>query len=788
VLRGTVSVSAGARTAGAVPLTLELARPGRYTLRLKAASADGTREIFHRFLKLAPLAHPRFLYRAEDTPQISRRIKKYPLLFKRYADWLDRESGQPGFLPKTLRGSWGQNMPIENPRWHAIALQFSDLFLRPGATNAHTALLRPLLATAGGYNTWQGDYEFGGAHTILNDLMIPNSTAALANVTSGYNRKNHYLREGELQGGVFPDYLLALKEPLAPKDRATLYRIAMELNNYDGYFKAHAGNRGGNWFHDTTTWCRCPIHSMTRTFLWCRNFFDEPDFFTRPHMAGMLTLQSYVFPRYDTLAFLPHGSVRETYDKTNNTAALRWALSGLSRQPLEKTYYQGVFDCIARLNGPMTNEQDEVNALLRNGSAAVIPMYLALGWLDPDRKGVQWEEMPPGMLFDVEGAACMKSGWDTNMTDIYFVSGVKDISYRALPNHFHLFKAGEMVVGAIRQGDHANPVSFFGNCVRVGEDERYPFHTSPAWGYYRQSERWLTDRRSPLGTTYMYRDWRLSGYRQEGTRWEGGGHPHAFPEEMTLHSHTAHPFTQEGGILAYETNPEFDYVVGDASNFWPLEDVEEMVRQFLYIRPDVVVIYDRMTLGPLLRSTKWPLMTLRNTASPKGNPTLNGSVFTSANGTASLWGQAFLPVGATLKAATIGIGEGWKPNAVGYVEITPKEKQRNVEYLVVLRAGLASPTPLECRRVDSPDQAGLTFTYEGRDYTVGFNRRGPVGGRIRIANAGKVLVERELAPDVRDTYANWKNDPRFHMWMTDERFRTYVTERDRESAGGARPR
>ena len=67
----------------------------------------------------------------------------------------------------------------------------------------------------------------------------------------------------------------------------------------------------------------------------------------------------------------------------------------------------------------------------------------------------------------------MESGWDKNMTDIYFVSGIKDISYRAIPNHFQIFKAGEMIAGIARVGDHGCPVPQYGNSVRVGEDERF---------------------------------------------------------------------------------------------------------------------------------------------------------------------------------------------------------------------------------------------------------------------------------------------------------------------------
>jgi len=80
--------------------------------------------------------------------------------------------------------------------------------------------------------------------------------------------------------------------------------------------------------------------------------FGEKDFFERTGVRGVLTLQSYAYPRYDTHTFWERSAFRETWDTTKNTEPMRWALSGLSRQPLEKTYYKEVFDCIDKLGGP----------------------------------------------------------------------------------------------------------------------------------------------------------------------------------------------------------------------------------------------------------------------------------------------------------------------------------------------------------------------------------------------------------------------------------------------------
>ena len=775
------TVAAGATVVQ--PMESLIKESGRYTICMKISSPDGEHEVYQRFLKLPKLEYPRLIARAQDTPQIQDRVKKYATLFGRYRDYLRRQNDKADFVPKVIRGSWGQEMWKEYPKWHALCLGFADLFLEPADARKYQKKLLPLINQPGGYDAWQGNYEFGDAHTILSDLMISVSDEARKNRDKFYGEPNTGALNSQQVGGTnLPDYLMSIKDPLTEQNRVVLFRAAMEMNNYDLYFGTHAGSRGGNWWHGTSAMCHCPVHSMTRTFLWWRNFFGEKDFFERTSIRGMLTLQSYAYPRYDTHTYWDRSAFRETWDTTKNSEPMRWALSGLSRQPLEKTYYKEVFDCIDKLSGAMTDEAKEVDELLSKGCNVVIPMYLALGWVDPDLKAVAWEEMPPSMIFDPEGAVCMKSGWDKNMTDIYFVSGIKDMSYRAIPNHFQVFKAGEMIAGMSRVGDHGCPVPLYGNSVRVGEDERFKGYLSTGWNYQRMDERFITDCFSSLGYSYMFRDWRLSGYRQEGTAWEGGGHGHSYPREVVMHSHTSHPFFSEGKILAYETSPGFDYVVGDATNSWATDEVDEAYRQVLFVRPDVIIMYDRLAMGDPPKNVKWPMMTVRNTASPKNNPTLTGDVFTSGNGVASIWGKALLPQGGKINATAVGI-EGMTPNVVGYIEIQPPEKSRRAEFLVAMRVGLAQPEPLDCKLVEEAGQSGITFTYDNKSYTVLFNREGAVGGHIKIEENGKTVIDRDFVQQVRDTYENWKGTPLFDQWMHEDRFKTYVTPEDRKRFG-----
>ena len=273
----------------------------------------------------------------------------------------------------------------------------------------------------------------------------------------------------------------------------------------------------------------------------------------------------------------------------------------------------------------------------------------------------------------------------------------------------------------------------------------------------------------------MFRDWRLSGFRQSNAGWEGGGHPHAYPRDVPMHSHTQHPFIADGRIAAYETSPRFDYALGDATNSWPLDDVREAYRQMVYVRPDVIVVYDRLLLGEKPKGVKWPMLTMGNKLAPGGNPALSGEVFTTSDKIASLWGRAMLPKGGKINSTC------------GYLEICPPAKTRQVEFLVVLRTGLIQPAPLDCKLVEQggdSGQAGAAFAYEGRNYTVLFSRQGPPSGHVKIEEGGKTTLDRPLADGIRDSYENWKGTPLFDQWMHQERFKPYITPEDLARFGG----
>ena len=166
---------------------------------------------------------------------------------------------------------------------------------------------------------------------------------------------------------------------------------------------------------------------------------------------------------------------------------------------------------------------------------------------------------------------------------------------------------------------------------------------------------------------------------------------------------------------------------------------------------------------------------------------MEGQSFSAAGQFASLWGQLLLPRDCPIKVG--GIGDRWAENqelkykGAGYVEVAASGRPKAPEYLVVLRACVGEPVALKCRLVEQGTQAGVELEYANRTYAVMFNRTGAVGGRIKITSGGKTVMDHALAQDVRDTYANWKNDPMYGKWMKEDRFKRYLSDADRKERG-----
>jgi len=339
----------------------------------------------------------------------------------------------------------------------------------------------------------------------------------------------------------------------------------------------------------------------------------------------------------------------------------------------------------------------------------------------------RWDELPLSRCFEAEGTVCLKSDWSLTMTDIYFVSGVRDVAYRTQPNHLQIFKAGRVLFGTpVHVVDHGTPTPSWANAVVIGEG--LPREWAIAMGYGRMSERLIVNRFAPEVLGYAVRDFRLKGIEPESYRgWFAGGHAGPGTYDLTLHSHTRHPCLSQGAIIAFASQPDWNYAAGDATNVWRADEVREVYRQVVFVRPDLLIVFDRLQLRQP-RPTQW-------LASTAPDVHLNGNTFVVTNEEAFLWGIVLLPERAKVQADGVqSLPGGRKQNRL---RIVTDGLSLSVNYLVVLRTGVGMPAPLSVRLVREGEMVGAKVQLDGQTVTALFRTEGIVGGEVRLERNGQ---------------------------------------------------
>jgi hypothetical protein len=639
-----------------------------------------------------------------------------------------------------------------------LAVEFATLFLKPEGEQlrAKVEAWRGAEKTDGYVQYHHHGPFFPGAETSLVDLAPDDKRTSL--------KLWQQFAAASGDANTMPWTLVTLEEPLTAEKRALIYEIMALENNAEQYFETHRGKRAGTWWQNPYTGCYCPMAGYMLTFLYLHNLFGEPRLFEKPIFAGYLTFQRYTDPFQDSVGLQPNR-------RGPNGEPWRWIFSAICRHPLEKSNYQWD-EWIEKMNGPLPGEEraavDKLMALegmpitgpLWGGvnyftSGVAVPVALALGWYDPSAPKVAWQELPPTTVFDVEGWVTMRSGWDAKATEVTFASGARDHTTRHKPNHFTIVKAGQYLIGTPSlMDDDGNNTGAWGNTVVAGDQWREQWALNLQ--HPRDGEHLVINRFSPETFTYIARDSRAVGYRPAEGGWGGG---------LDLHGHTETLFMREGRLLAYQTWPKLDFVAGNAENAWPVDQISQLDRQLVFLKPDLVVIYDRVKLGPNGHGPKWIAATGPELAA-------QGNTFIIGRGSEFLSGRVLLPEKAVVATPALP-AHGWIWKDQKLLEVSSAQQSDHAECLVVMRVGGGRGALPEMELIRDEKLAGARVRLGGREIEVRFNREGPVGGDATVMESG--ARERYRFRDaVVDSYENWHADPRYRKWVSEPRFRFVV--------------
>jgi len=223
-------------------------------------------------------------------------------------------------------------------------------------------------------------------------------------------------------------------------------------------------------------------------------------------------------------------------------------------------------------------------------------------WLDPDLPVVEPTTLPPARLFPENGHAVMRSDWTAGATYALFRCGrfgeIDGAWGRNNADNLHFLIGKRGILAADTGAVHTlnNRALGFAESVNMREYARQTIaHNS------------ITVGREPI----ELRGWkdRLLGVVRRGGQspiqdkawWKAWGLPERKPGMR--------PF-REGRIIAYETSPLFDYAAGDATHSYPPTRVTSITRQFVYLRPDLFVVFDRVVAAEAGQEIIWNLHAL----------------------------------------------------------------------------------------------------------------------------------------------------------------------------------
>ncbi|MBM3333049.1 heparinase II/III family protein [Candidatus Sumerlaeota bacterium] len=219
--------------------------------------------------------------------------------------------------------------------------------------------------------------------------------------------------------------------------------------------------------------------------------------------------------------------------------------------------------------------------------------------------------------------------------------------------------------------------------------------------------------------------------------------------------------TTGGKCVAFETNPHFTYVAGDATSCYRPQKCKLALRQFVFVMPNHFVICDRVVSTKAEYRKDWLLHT-------QNEPRVAGAQFRADEGEGRLFCRTLYPKDPVLgKIGGPGkeffaCGKNWelepqvektrKAKALfgnWRIEVSPATPRTDDVLLHLIEVGgqtTASMTPSEL--IEKDGIVGVRFQAGQNSATVTFATRGEPTGRVRIASGEKILTEKDLAREV----------------------------------------
>lgn len=353
--------------------------------------------------------------------------------------------------------------------------------------------------------------------------------------------------------------------------------------------------------------------------------------------------------------------------------------------------------------------------------------WLYLTWYDPTIPALpDVTKEPLASLHDGIGWVIMRSGWGPADTFAVFQSGDWYEGHQHHDeNSFVIHKGGSL---AIDSGDYVGPETKQSH--KVAYNRRTIAHNTILVYDPNEDTAGLPNDGGQLFPNVLNDDGRRFFSQAEGT-----------------------PF-DTGDIVAYETNDTYTYASGDASRAYSAEKMRSFTRQFLYLRPDLFVVFDRVSATRAEFPKTWLLHSIEE-------PALEGNRFTIRHGPGRLFGYTLLPRQARIEKVGgpgrefLVAGKNYPveagPEAGAWrIEVKPPSANETDLFLHVLYAAVGDAAPPQRVQLLTegirPGQVAAAIEVGDKRFIATFETQGPPRGKVLIedARSGRALFSKEL--------------------------------------------
>lgn len=433
-------------------------------------------------------------------------------------------------------------------------------------------------------------------------------------------------------------------------------------------------------------------------------------------------------------------------------------------------------------------------------------------WWNPRHKPLDPSTLPTTRLFPTSGHLIMRSDWTEGATFATFRCG----RYGEIDGSWGRNNADNLSF-TIRKG---GPLAIDSGPCHEQNTHVLKFYTPDA--IYQYGRQTIAHNSITIGETeFTHLDWRK---RPTGNVVRRGGQsvPQAPQWWKAWDFVGPQKDFMEGRITAYRTHPLYDYTLGDAHFSYNPADLKEITRQFLYLKPDIFVIYDHIEVNDAGKRPCWLLHSLREPLAfgkeapltleeigtqwlqvakgkliphpqPGGHFRMDGSGFLVESGSPHKKGDGWLRVqtlvpaedqskrikigsrGHEFEVAGIQYGvtdEGYELTDSTYavrstiglegwrVELRSEKPSKTTEFLHVLQVGTGRRVGAKEATVQSnPSAHTVAVEHKGKTFLVTLKRGGKRGGSLRIIEtAGGKELYGEALPDTVEDHYRYYKD------------------------------